>query len=312
MAITISGAPGTYRLWNVQQAENGGSADVTAVSAFGMDSDETIIISLVAEERFTLTGTLPGKRLAQQSGYSSDPVQAMSEWVGGMEEFVDPKQGAGNTLDSDHHNTSLSGMVESFGWQRQHGEKFELQYDLEFVVGDPVSVTYDSTVSSGTPGGSYVLDSLNLGDVRSIRSEVSQQVSVARLPQFEGLDLEDNILFAPQGTERRVTITGVKTGGETAISDFDKAMKAKLGGMQFVTLDTAFPGWSMSGMIESFEGIRESGVPELGEYRLQVVEGDDFLTEDDETTEDLGPEDVWGESGNETTVTDADYQDNIA
>jgi hypothetical protein len=84
----------------------------------------------------------------------------------------------------------------------------------------------------------------------------------------------ENLIKDTAGATRRITIVGRATGTKTERNSFDQAIRDHIGQDTTVSYQTAFPGHSLDVMVANYESSRQAGRTRLGEYSLDLIEGD--------------------------------------
>jgi len=270
--ITLEEPDGvTTRLWQTQSDADETTAAAKTDSLYGYDSDETFIISLTAEQTIEYSGKVTGIRLSKADGYSSDPLTALAEWVQVMETYVNGSQGDGYTLHNPDRDESYTGAITSFSWSRKRGAKFEVDWSLAFTVGDVVMESGEVVFDPANPGGSPSLGDVDLQDVGEMRQVKKQQVETTPI-QFG--TPEETLVQPNGGAMRRIIIVGRVTGTNAERNNFNSTMKSYLAQNQAVTFSSGFPGRELNVVVNNFESTRSEGVTRLGEYALELVEGE--------------------------------------
>lgn len=268
--ITLSSNTKSIELFQAQEDVKQTSGSPNVDSLYGFDSDETLITSLKSKQNFTLVGKTTGIRLSKKSSYSSDALTALAEWVVKLLTFVNGKQGGGYTLQDNDRSESVNGAVKSAGFQRARAAKYEVDWDLEFTVGDAVMEEQDTSSPSVSPSTSATLGGYDLGELRSFRETKRQKFSTTPI-QFG--DPQSMLIQPGGGATRRIIIVGRKSGSTSTRNTFDSNIEALVGQNQANTYSSAFPGRDLNVIVKDFEGTRDSGLTRLGDYTLELLEG---------------------------------------
>lgn len=267
---TASGSK-SVDLWQVQEdrEERDGNVDVTSTPTF--DSEGTYLSGLTQQHEAQLTGTATGIRLSKQPGYSNDPVTALAEWVQEVMSFVNGQQGTGLTLTHDERGETHNVVAASFGWTRSSGAKFEVSWDLKYRIGEGVMPEKDTPPGTASPGSTWTLDGNDLHHPIEYREQKRERLETAAMAFVD--NAEENLVEATSGATRTITIKGRVTGSKATRNSFDQTMQGLIGEDTIVTYASAFPGHELNVMANNYESIRESGLTELGEYALELIEG---------------------------------------
>lgn len=267
--LTSSTGNRTTRFWQAQDDSRQIDGETDVFQTFGRRPDAAILSQLEAVESYTYTGIVTGNRLSQQAGYSNDPVTALAEWTAEAETFIDARQGDGHTLTDNERGETLNGVVTSFGWQRESGAELELRWDLEFWRGRASMRSEDQSIPNVSPSSTATLDGWDLGDLKSWRSDLQQT--------FEPFPVAypspgENELKSNGGVVRKYTIRG-QIIGTTDANSFDSHIRSLAGSDTTVTFEEPFPGRSMTVMVDTYDSIREAGVPRFGTYDMTLIQG---------------------------------------
>lgn len=271
MAVTLSDT----RLWNVQEDRSQTDGNVRVDSVYGTDSDNTILIGFESQEKFTLTGEAVGTQLASQSEYSDNPLTALAQWVVEFETYVNGRQGSGWDLTDDERQHTINVVNESLGWERREGEKYSVSFDVTCHWARGMMSSASETPPSVSPSGPATIDGIELPSLLSWRHDIRQPIEVYPIAFA---DTGGNEVKAGGGAEREITLTGKYTDDPGSVTDemneFDDQMQSLVGQDKIVEFEEAFPGRTLSVMVRSYESTREAGKTRIGEYNMQLVEGE--------------------------------------
>ncbi|UBF23112.1 hypothetical protein HCTV-16_gp129 [Haloarcula virus HCTV-16] len=258
---------GSTRLWHKQEDIVEAKGKVRTDAIYGEDSDQTLLTGLQQQQKFTTTGVATGLRLSRQPGYSNDPNTAVAQWVVEMETYINAQQGSGFTLQSDERNDSKNVVLESFGWQREPTEKYQVSWDLTAHWGQSMMSSSSRNPPSVSPSQSWSLDGYDLGNQVMTRQEKMQQVEAYPIAYAKA---GENEVLAQSGAIRQITLRGSKNSNRNS---FDDAMQALLGQDTTVTFSEGFPGRDLEVMVKEYESTREAGYTRIGEYSMTLIEG---------------------------------------
>ena len=266
------------RLWQANEYRLESTGNVRVDSIYGEDEEEVILTGLEREEVVKLTGHAAGTRLMQEPGYSDDPLVALAEWVAEAASYVNGQQGSGWDFYDGLRDREINVVLESFGWQRQAGDKYQVQWDLQGIWGRGMMPSEQSPVPDVDPGTAddpkttATLDGIDLGSVQSWRQQKSQEIGSYRLALADAGDSE---VLAETGAFREITLVGEysDTTGMT-MNDFDSAMMDLIGQDIVVEYESAFPGRTLDVMVREYDSLREAGLTRRGDYVLSLVVGE--------------------------------------
>lgn len=262
----------TVDLYQIQEDRDERDGMVTTTPIPTYDSDETYLTGMTQSHNTSITGRATGFRLAREdNGYSSDPVIALAEWVQDVMALVDGKQGEGYQLTHDIRDIDTSVVLGSFGWLRSGGEIFDLQWSLEYRIGEGIMVDADPSPATADPGGAWLLDGIDLQYPIEWREEKRQKLETAEMTLAESA--EENLVSEDSSPVRTVTINGKHTGTASERAAFDESIKALIGQDQIVSYQSAFPGHTLDVMVGRYESVLEAGKTRVGEYNLELIEG---------------------------------------
>lgn len=261
----------TVDLWQVQEDQDSrdGNVDVADIPSF--DADESYVSGLTQQHEGTLSGLATGNRLSRQSGYSDDPVTALAEWVQRVMALHNGQQGTGLTLTHDVRNQSVNVVLSTFGWTRTAGDSLELEWNMEFRIGEGVMVDGETAANTAAPSSTWSLDGRDLQHPMQYREEKSQRVEVAEMAYADSP--EENLVKDRSGVTRSITITGRHTGSRSERKAFDDHLRSLIGQDQIVTYQSAFPGHALDVMVNRYDSLLEAGITRQGRYQLELIEG---------------------------------------
>lgn len=262
---------GDTRLWNAQESRSQANGNVQVDSIFGTGTAETLLTGLESQEELSYTGRATGNRLASLGRYSSDPSAALARWTVELESYVSGNQGRGWTLRDDERGRKFNVVVEQLGWRRTKGEKYEVRWDLSAAWGQGVMGSRRAPVPSVSPSTTATLAGTSLDSVEEVRCETKQEIEPYPIALVEA---GQNDVLAKTGATRTWTIQGSVTGGETARNGFDDTMRSLVGQDKIVEYKSAFPGRTSDVMLKNYDSVREAGRTRIGDYSMQLVEGE--------------------------------------
>lgn len=259
------------RMWQAQDARLESKANVRPDAVTGEDSDNTLLTSLESQETFEYTGIATGMRLSTVSGYSSDPLTALAEWVAKAETLVNGAQGTGYTLEDTNRDRSENVTLESIGWQRNEGEKYEVKWDVAIDWANGIMPDRSTAPTPVDPWeGPSVIDGVDVENVQSVRESKQQQIE-QYLIAFA--DPGENEAMADGGAIRKIIIRGDVEGTNVNRNNFDNHFLNLTGQDELVTYEAAFPGRELDVMVSNYESTREAGITQMNEYIIELVEG---------------------------------------
>lgn len=270
--LTDSASGITLPLWNAQELRKEQDAGVDAYSAMSFDSENTFLTSLDQGEQISLTGEVTANRLTRDSRFSSDERTALAEWAVKLEAFIDGGQGGGYTLERNYVGDSFQGVIEAAQWTTRGGEPYSLDWNLTFLRGEGSSVEKTVAPDSVTPGGNWEIDGYTVSYPTEFQMEKSQTFEVYRRALAE--DGSDNDIFPETGARRRITIIADVTGDESTRETFYDNITTSFGQNDTVTVRDALTGREFTGVIGSFDTTDESGLTRLGEFSMEIVQGE--------------------------------------
>lgn len=264
--ITIDG----LRLWGARESTNASEArlDVTSIPSQG--SEETLVVGLESAETQPLSGRATGIRLTGQSGYSSDPETALSEWVQEFESLVIAEQGDGWALADDERDRSIDGIVTEASWTMAHGAPYEVRWSLSFDRGQGVLNDASRAPTTATPNATTTLGGTDLGTITERRMERTIDIGVTPIAFA---DESETILTPQSGVTRRVTIAGRVTGSAASLRTIDDTMRGYVGDNTTRAYQTGFPGTSHDVLVDSYDSTHNAGSPALLTYAMTLFEG---------------------------------------
>lgn len=265
--VTIDG----LRFWQAQESRVDSQGQVRSDAFPTTDSDETLLTGLTSVERFSYNGVTTGPRLALQSGRSSDPMTALAQWVVDAESLVNGRQGEGWNFVDEQRDREANVVLEDVSWMRGAGEVYQVDWDFAGIWGQGSMSQADSGGSSVSPGQDELIDGMEIDGVESKRVTKRQSVSTYQLAFGEK---GENPVLADSGATRRILISGKATGTREEINAFDDGLLSLIGQDEVVEYQSTFPGRTVNVMIESYESVREAGVTDLGEFALELREGE--------------------------------------
>lgn len=260
---------GSTRLWQTQENKSTTKGNVRIDSVYGTDSDETLLTGLESQESFTVTGIATGNRLAQQSKFSNDPNEALAEWVVEMETYVNGSQGSGWTFQDDERGDTFNVLAETFGWQRNKGERLQVLWDLSLKWAQGMMEDASTSPDAVNPSTTWKLDGKELPGMASHRQQKRQRIKIYPIALA---DPGQNEGKASSGATRQIMIRGQVTD-QTGLNSFDDRMQSLIGQDTIVDFESAFPGRTKQVMVRNYDSIREAGRTRLGDYTLELVEG---------------------------------------
>lgn len=271
-------------LWNSQEYRNEVDAAVDAYSAMGFDTGDTFLTSLEQLGSVSLSGEVTAGRLAQDARFSSNRREALAQWVLLFHKFVDGGQSEdGYQLYREYAGEYIRGVIENATTTVRGGEPYSAEWNLSFLPGQSSGVSGDPLqypdvncpVTSEwdvCPGGDYLIDGHYQFTIDEFQIETSQTWEVYRRALAD--TVEDNDLFPETGATRRITIMSDVTGAETERETTYDDVSESLGQNQTITVRDALTGQEYSGVIGSFDSTDESGMTRLGEFGMEIVQGD--------------------------------------
>jgi hypothetical protein len=278
MTVTVQMDSTSTRLWNAQegQLELDSNAEVFAVVT--QDSDENIMTNLEAEHAYNYTGFVTANRLTSQSAYSDDPRTALAEWVAQMDAYINGSQGSGATLQDNDRGRTVTGGLESFGWQNNRGEKYQVDYDLTLLRGEVTAPDEPISPDPVNPTSTASLDGYDLGDLRTWRSTKRQKLEVFTFYAGAEEDAYDdaegpNGITTDSGAIRRFNMGGRITG-ESRVTSFDDNMESLVGTNNTAEFVEPLTGRSFTVTVANYNSTRESGISRTMSYDLELIEGE--------------------------------------
>lgn len=273
MTIELSDPDGatSLTLWQAQTAEVSTLGAVSATPVQGEDSEQTFLTSIEQSGTLRYSGVVTGNRLSRQSGYSSDPVTALAEWVLDAERYVDGAQGTGYDLTDTRTGRTRRGVIGSFEWTRAAGAPLQVEYNLSVTLGegaDPTGVTAPDPIGTET---ALSVGGETIDTYREIQVSKSEETDPVRRAFAD--TPSDNDVLTEGGAQREITVVGRVSGVKADRLAFDDALRSTIGADEFVTVTEPFTGRVFTGMINDFESSDEAGVTRLGDFALTVVEG---------------------------------------
>jgi hypothetical protein len=243
--------------------------DVAMTPTF--DSNEAYLSGMTEVHNQSITGLATGSRLSRQSDFSSDPVTALAEWVQRVMALVDGQQGEGYTLTHDERGLETTVVLESFAWTRRGGESFEVEWELAYQIGEGIMVDRDTQPNTASPSSTWTLDGRDLQYPKEYREEKRQRLDTDAMLFADSA--EQNVITDESSPVRTITITGRHTGTRSERQAFDDHFRSLIGQDQIVTYESAFPGHSLDIMVNTYESVLEAGRTRVGDYALELIEG---------------------------------------
>lgn len=269
--LTISSESASVDMWNIGEDRDERDGDTDVFDSPSFDSDEAYLAGMTESHTSSVSGTATGFRLSDQSGYSNDPVTALAEWVQKAMAFVNGQQGTGYTFTHDERDYTSNGVIVSFGWTRNSGAKFEVDWNLTYRIGEGVMTDGPIDVGAASPSSTWTLGGTDLQHPVQYREEKRQQFKPIEMLYADGP--EQNVLESKAGARRTININGKHTGTVAERKSFDDTMTSYMGNDTTVTYQSAFPGHSIDVMVNRYESILEAGATDQGEYQLELIEG---------------------------------------
>lgn len=271
------GAGSTY-LWNVQQHRASYKGDVQTDAIYSRPSDEAFLVSLEKEEDFQINGRATGPRLSRHYAYSDDPLEALAEYAARLLAHINGNQGDGWTLSNDYTGRSIDCVMEEVTIIKRRSEKYEFDFSIRFRSGTSMMPYKSLDIRPTNPTTTTQIAGKDLGEVEEMMITKRQDL-LTHAYVGTGRTAEDNEIEARSGAVQEVSLRGSIPGAEADRQTIDDAIRSRTGQQTISTLDLAFPGYSLDGMVKAHEPSREAGRTRVGQYELSFVEGTAGSTE---------------------------------
>lgn len=246
-------------------------ANVRPDAVTGEDSSRTLLTSLESQETFEYTGIATGMRLSTVSGYSDEPLTALAEWVAEFETLVNGAQGDGYTLDDTNRDRTENVTLESVGWTRNEGEKYQANWDVAVEWANPIMPDRSTAPTPVDPWeGPSVIDGMDVENIQSAREMKKQSIEQYLIAYA---DPGENEALSDGGAIRQIIIRGDATGSAVDRRDFDDHFLSLTGQDELVTYEAAFPGRELDVMVKNYESTQEAGLTRKNEYIIELIEG---------------------------------------
>lgn len=269
MPLTLDG----LRLWGASESSNATQANIDVTSAPSQSPEDAFIFGLEAIEQQPLSGRVTGIRLSSQSGYPSDPRDALAQWLQEFESLVSPEQGDGWTLSDDERNRDITVVAEGGEWTYNAGAEFEASWTLTLTRGDAVFTSASRSPSTATPTTSATLGGTDLGTVRQKRTKLRMQTDTTPI-SYGGQD--DTVISPKSGVIREWTISGRVAGSQAELRTFDDTIRGYIPRDSELTYQTGLPGTTHDTLADSYESTYNAGSTATLEYGLTLIEGTVF------------------------------------
>lgn len=271
MGLEIDG----LTLWQAQQSTDAVESSPDVISVMGQDSDETLLTTLEAVESMTLTGLATGIRLTGESGYSSDPQTALSQWIQQFESLCWPSQGSGWSITDDERSRTLTVTVEDLSWTFSFGSPVETRWSLDITRGEAVMDSEARSPNSpsaagATPNSSTTVDGNDIGTVTEKRT--TRRIDLSPSPiAFGGTD--ETVLVPDSGVVQQWTLTGRVSDTDSNLRTLDSDLRGLNGGNQSFTYQTGMPGGSYTAIMNSYDSTYNAGSTAHFDWAMTLTEG---------------------------------------
>lgn len=223
-----------------------------------------------------ITGRVTAPRREANDSNTSDWEQALANYVDELEAHCDEFQGFdGYTFTDDIRSESFPVVFESVEWTLAPGAPYEIEYDLNLLIGEGVlesrsldlrEPTVDTSMSvAGRVGGE---------DLPGLR-----EFQVARTLEFDtnalyGKDsAANNDIVAQEGVQHELVFRGTHTGSDSTRAAADSALESLIGTQ--VTFETRFPGYDLDGFVLGYDSNLEQRFgTQSHQYVLRFIEGE--------------------------------------
>lgn len=267
--IYIDGLP----LYGAQESQAELQTNVNVSSVPTMDGEDTLVTALEAQESAGISGRVTGLRLAEKSGYPSDPQWAIADWIQRFESLCKSEQGTGWTLEDNERGRSIQAIVTEASWTYSYEAPYEASWTLQARRGEGILTQEARSPTQHRPNSTALLDSQDLGSIDEF--ETTLQVDVETFPLAFG-STADTLITPASGMVREVTWSGQKTGSSSALQSFDDSMRSKLGPGSQSDLQLSFPGGTLSVIVSEYRSTFAAGDTSM-RYMCSVVEGDNLI-----------------------------------
>lgn len=266
MPVTVDGV----RLWQAEESSAATQAQLDVTTPPGYESGDNLIVGLKSQGTMSVSGLATGIRLTQQSGYPSDPEDALAQWLLEFESLCNASQGEGYTVEDDERVREVNAVVEDLSWTRNQGAPYQVRWGISLRQGEGTMAASSRTPESATPQSSTTLGGHDLGSVVEKRTEVA--IDVGSIP-LAYADESETVLVPNGGVTKQITISGRVGGDQSTLRTTDDQFETWVGEDQTRTYQTGFPGTAHEVRIANYDSTYRAGSPSILEYNLSLLEG---------------------------------------
>lgn len=251
------------------------TAAANIANEIGVDRP-SLVHTETREREIPVRGVVTGRRLAAQDPNTDDIQQALANYVDTLQAHVDVFQGDGYTYEDDLLGRSLNGILESVSWSLTPGQLGAIEYETEFTVGKGVleaePIQRRNPTVDMTRDTLLTIDGTDLPGFREY--EVEKTVGTDPKAVFDRDSAENNQVVIDDGDQLTIQFRGTHTGDPATRKTRETRLDELVATEAEVTLQTAFPGYSIDGfLIEHETGEEARFGSQSNHYSITFVEG---------------------------------------
>lgn len=267
----------TLEFYRAQNDDISRSAVLNIANELAVDRTPLVHTETREIER-TIRGSVSAPLRARNDGSTNDWQQSLANYADLLEAHVNEYQGIpGYTLEDDQLDISKTATLESIEWSLSPGQLYELNFEATVIVGRG---TFESdSIGGRNPTVDSSMDVMlrvdgeDLPGFRDYR--MNRSIGIEPRAVFDRDSAENNDLLINEGPQQTVVFEGEHTGSLAQRRAADAALESLLATKNNVTLETAFPGYSLDGFVTAYNSTLEN---QRGgnshRYRFEFVEGE--------------------------------------
>jgi len=228
------------------------------------------------EREIPVRGVVTGRRLATQDPGTNDIQQALANYVDTLQAHVDEFQGDGYIYEDDLLNRSVNGILESVQWSLTPGQLGAIEYETQFTVGKGVleaqPIQRRNPTVDMTRNTLLTIDGTDLPGFRDY--QVEKTIGTEAKAVFDRDSAENNQVVVEDGDQLTIQFSGTHTGDPATRETREDQLDSLVATQSEVTLQTAFPGYSVDGFLLEHETGEEARFgSQSNHYSITFVEG---------------------------------------
>jgi hypothetical protein len=260
-------------LWNGQEYARETDVGAEIFNPASVDASETVLSVLQQSGSIVINGvTVGGQRIDDGATSKTDPVNAVAEWVGEAEAWVNGTPAVdAYTLRNDYTGETINVAPRSVSWTREAGATQSVSYTVELTLGGGQTGDLGIAPTDPTPNPTDLFDGVELPHI--YERQVEKGIELDSFQDLLAESPEDNDLVLTASPVRRVTLLGELDKTFSEQRTFDQQLTSRAGDGNTYTFTSAFPGRDTEAALVGYESTREAGVTQRGEYALELVGG---------------------------------------